>query len=301
MLPVLGKLLVVETRPRHAVELVNRLKITPSNQGGNLAARTIRSVFFTAKQMYEWAVLQELIISNPIKVGPRVLPPKADKDPAWRKSAVFTLDEVEQVLSSPLIPVHRRIYYGLGFLTGQRPGQVSAFQWGDYEPAVQPLGRLSSSRAWDSKRKKEKSTKTGADHLIPVHPVLAKLLAEWRLSGFKERHGRHPKQSDLICPNIDLNPRDTRKVYEDFLEDLDRLGLRHRRVYDARRTFMSLAMSGGGSKDLLSRITHPKSVDIFDLYVTPTWEALCEQVLKIKVQLRGEEGNVVRLPLQPGR
>lgn len=301
VLPVLGKLQVSETRPRHAVELVNKLKITPSNQGGNLAARTIRSVFFTAKQMYEWAVLQEVIISNPIKVGPRVLPAKTDKDPAWRKGAVFTQDEAEQLISSPLIPLHRRVYYALGFLTGQRPGQVSALRWGDYEPSHEPLGRLASSEAWDSKRKKVKATKTGAEHLVPVHPVLAKLLASWRLTGWKERHGMSPKQHDLIVPNIDLNPRDTRKVYEDFQEDLERLGLRKRRVYDARRTFISLGMSGGASKDLLMRITHPKSLDVFDLYVTPTWESLCEQVLKIKVQLRGEEGNVVRLPLAPGR
>lgn len=301
VLPVLGKLVVCETRPRHAVELVNKLKITPSVQGGNLASRTIRSIYFTAKQMYEWAVLQEIVISNPIKVGPRVLPPKADKNPAWRKGAVFTQDEMEQLISSPLIPLHRRVYYALGFLTGQRPGQVSALRWGDYEPAHEPLGRLASSESWDSKRKRVKSTKTGAEHLVPVHPVLAKLLATWKLTGWKERHGASPKQYDLIVPNIDHNPRDNRKVYEDFLEDLDRLGLRHRRVYDARRTFISLGMSGGASKDLLMRITHPKSTDVFDLYVTPTWASLCEQVLTIKVQLRGEEGNVVPLRFDQGR
>ncbi len=34
-------------------------------------------------------------------------------------------------------------------------------------------------------KKVVKSTKTGVDHLVPVHPVLAKILAEWKLRGWR--------------------------------------------------------------------------------------------------------------------
>ncbi len=165
---------------------------------------------------------------------------------------------------------------------------MNELRWGDYDPSLSPLGRLSSSRSWDSKHKRVKSTKTRADHLVPVHPTLAKILAEWKLQGWRERHGRTPKDDDLIVPTINLTNRDVRKALEDFLEDLDRLHLRKRRQYDARRTFTSLALSGGAPKDLVRWITHPRPADVFDLYVTPSWDALCFAVERIVVKRRGE-------------
>lgn len=80
----------------------------------------------------------------------------------------------------------------------------------------------------------------------------------------------------------------------DFLEDLDRLGLRRRRQYDARRTFMSLTLNGGASKDIVRWITHPRPADVFDLYVTPSWEALCTAVSCVRVDVKAGEVVVLR-------
>ncbi len=51
---------------------------------------------------------------------------------------------------------------------------------------------------------------------------------------------------------------------------------------------MSLALSGGAPKDLVPWITHPRPADVFDLYVTPSWDALCAAVERIVVKRRGE-------------
>lgn len=294
VVPVLGKLHVGEVRPRHVHELVMSLRRTDSRQGGVLASRTIRGIYFLTKQLFNHAVLQELIPGNPVLVGRGVLPKKADKIPGWRKTAIFTKDEVELLISSEKVPLHRRVVYAISFLTGLRPGQVFELRWGDYEPDFEIMGRLSSSRSWHSVKKVVKSTKTGVDHLVPVHPVLAKVLAEWRLHGWPVRHGHRPKQADLIVPKIDGTQRDSRRSYMDFIEDLDDLGLRRRRQYDSRRTFASLALNGGASKDMVRWITHPRPADVFDLYVTPSWKALCEAVSCIKVEQKA--GAVISLP-----
>jgi len=293
VLPVLGSVRVTEVRPRHAHELVMALRRTPSERGGSLASRTIRGIYFLTKQLFHYALLQELIPGNPVTVDRGVLPKKSDKDPGWRKGAVFTKAEVELLISSDKVPLHRRVLYALSFLTGLRPGQVFELRWGDYEPDFGTLGRLSSSRSWDSKRKLVKATKTGVDHLVPVHTVLAKVLAEWKLGGWAVRHGRKPKSKDLIVPTVSLTNRDVRRALNDFREDLDRLDLRHRRQYDARRTFASLAISGGAPRDVVKAITHPRPADVFDLYVTPTWEALSGAVSCIPVSL--STGTVVQL------
>ncbi len=71
-----------------------------------------------------------------------------------------------------------------------------------------------------------------------------------------------------------------------FTEDLGRLGLRHRRHYDTRRTFISLGVAGGGRKDVLRWITHSPG-DIFDEYTTLPWETLCAEVAKLEPPAEG--------------
>jgi integrase len=251
-------------------------------------------VFATAKQMFQYAVAQEYLTGNPIVLVDRsVLPKKEDKDPSWRSGAVFSKDEVEQLISDARVAPHRRVAYAIEFLTGLRTGQVSALRWGDWQREVIPLAKLTSAQSYDSHAGKEKTTKTRVVHEVPVHPTLAAVLAAWKLTGWRERHGHAPKPGDLMIPTIHGGHRDVRKALEDFNEDLRRLGLRKRRHYDARRTFTSLALSGRASKDVLKHLTHPRPADAFDLYVTPTWEALCEAVQCIPVAVR--RGEVVEL------
>jgi integrase len=75
-------------------------------------------------------VLQDLIAGTPVADGRGVLPKKADKNPGWRRGAVFTKDEVEALLFSEKIPLCRRVLYAILFLTGLRPGQVFELRWG---------------------------------------------------------------------------------------------------------------------------------------------------------------------------
>jgi integrase len=146
-----------------------------------------------------------------------------------------------------------------------------------------------------------KETKTEVIREIPVHPVLAQLLAQWKLSGWKKLMERELKGDDLIIPTLRGEHRKVNSALKAFHRDLETLGLRKRRHYDSRRTFISMALDGGASKDVLRYITHPSPTDAFDLYKTPSWEARCAQVLCLKVStsrgkvlsLHREEGSAV--------
>lgn len=72
-------LLVSEVRPRHARNLIRKLKAT-----GTLAPRTIRHVHGVLHRMFEDMVVDELIEANPIALKRGELPKKKDKDPTWR-------------------------------------------------------------------------------------------------------------------------------------------------------------------------------------------------------------------------
>jgi hypothetical protein len=83
-----------------------------------------------------------------------------------------------------------------------------------------------------------------------------------------------------------------------FLLDLAQLALRtehgehnNRRGHDLRRTFITLARVDGARRDFLETVSHGPRGDIMNLYTTPPWPTLCEEVSKLKIDLR--EGIVL--------
>jgi len=70
-------------------------------------------------------------------------------------------------------------------------------RWGNWQRDEVPLGKLTSARSYNSRTKEVKATKTGATHEVPVHRTLAKVLASWKLTGWRQWMGRAPKPQDL--------------------------------------------------------------------------------------------------------
>jgi integrase len=150
-----------------------------------------------------------------------------------------------------------------------------------------PLGRLSIARSDSTKLKTEKEVKTKVPRDAPVHPVLAALLAEWKLSGWPAMFGRSPGRDDLIIPSRLGKNRSANHMLKKFHQDVERLGIRTRRQHDLRRTFISLCLGDGGRSDILRWVTHsrPKTATIDD-YTALVWNPLCEEVAKLRITLR---------------
>jgi hypothetical protein len=54
-----------------------------------------------------------------------------------------------------------------------------------------------------------------------------------------------------------------------FKDDLEALGMRHRRGHDLRRTFITLAQVDGARREVLKVMTHgPSADDIVSLYTS---------------------------------
>ena len=144
-------------------------------------------------------------------------------------------------------------------------------------------------------------TKSGQTRLMPVHPTLAGILAEWRLEGWPTMMGRLHTPDDLVIPypaspRIKLGTmRDKNTSRKRWLKDLEALGLRHRRIHDLRRTMISRAVEDGARKDLLKLCTHgPPKREGIDAYITIGWKPLRREVSKLKVHRRNG-GELVHL------
>jgi integrase len=317
VLPILGDMALGEIRPRHVRDLVRELRRRKSARGEPLAPRTVWNIYGVMHRMMHDAVVDELIPTNPCVLKHGELPAKIDKDPTWRARAVFTREEIEAAISDERIPEDRRMFWALTFFAaGTRFGESAALRWRHYDATATPLGKLLVAVSFSTKKRVEKSVKTGKTREVPVHPTLAKMLAAWKLGGYERMFGRTPQPDDLIVPSREGRHRNANHMLKRFHEDLGRLGLRKRRQHDLRRTFISLAQADGARKDVLRWITHGPTGDIMDTYTTLPWPTLCEAVSSLRIYVRegqvipfakvvnshelvGEPGTTLAQPLQP--
>lgn len=291
--PAIGDLGLKEVRPSHVAALVNGLR----EDERDLAPRMVRHIYGQLHAMFQAALRKELIPGNPCALERHELPRKEDKDPSWRATAIFARAEVEQLLSDERLPEDRRALYAVMFLAGTRIGEALELHWEAYDAEAEPLGRLTVATSWSTRRQEVNPTKTRAVKRVPVHPTLARVLAAWRLSGWGTLIGRPPRAADLLFPAADGGHRNGNASLATLHRDLKLLGLRPRRQHDARRTFISLALGDGASKELLRWVTHAPE-GVIDEYLTPPWDALCANVAKLRIRLL--EGKLVALPLAGG-
>jgi integrase len=299
--PRIGYRKMVDVKREDLIELVGSLqKVISIRTKKPLAPRTIRGIYSTLKAMFDHAFeVDELLDRNPCTLRTKrgELPVKDDADIEWRDSAVYDRDEVVALLSDERLSMARRVFYALLFLTGMRIGEAIGRRWRDYDAGARPLGRLFVATQYAGE-----AVKTRKPRAIPVHETLANVLASWRTSGWPRVYGRAPTRDDYIVPRQVPDARGAvrhqsyRRSYNNLRADLAKIGLRPRRVHDTRRTFVSLARMDGAS-ELLQWVTHtPSKSRMQDLYTSPTWASLCEQVAKLNLTLPAP-GHVIELPV----
>lgn len=303
ILPALGHMKFEEVRPKQVKDMVAKLRAAKK------APRTVRNVYWTLKAMYRAAQIDDVASPSytPCILTKNELGKLADAKSNWRTTAKFEREEFEWLISDARIPKDRRVMYALLGLGMLRHGEAAGLRWGNYHQPngadIKPLGRLVIATSYDTGR-----TKTRVERWMPVHPVLAAMLAEWRLAGWPREFGRAPGPDDLIVPHtkpMNRGPRvefggmrSDHDTYKRHQIDCDALGLRYRRVHDLRRTGITLAREDGADKDLLRFCTHGGPADIMDVYTSLGWSKLCVQVAVIQVKRR--EGTRGTGAAEPG-
>jgi integrase len=191
VLPTIGAMRLDEVRPRHLVDMFRALR-----EANKLAPKSILNVYSTVKALFRDAKIADLLTGDaPTILTKYQLGEAVDKDPEWRVTARYSRDELEILISDPRLPIDRRVFYALEGIAGLRLGEAAGLRWRHYDPSLKPLGRLLIATSYDKGR-----TKTKQPRRMPVHPTLAAILAEWKLSGWPAMMGRQPTPDDLIVP-----------------------------------------------------------------------------------------------------
>lgn len=284
VLPTLGPMKMRDVGIPHVRDLIRALRSNP-----DLAARTVLHVYSLLRIMFAEAVVDGIIPTSPCATKPGDLPSKDDKDPEWRELATYTTAEVRLIVTSPIVPVERRVQYALKSLAGLRHGEAAGLRWRDRLPA-EPLPKLAVSKSYE-----RKGTKTKVARPIPEHPTLTAILDRWRTEHWPRIYGREPTPDDYIVPTRTMRPVDGHDAVNAFKSDLRALGLRveageHRARggHDLRAWFISTALEAGASIEILRRVTHTKRKDVVSGYTRLPWPAVCAEVAKLPFVVDGD-------------
>lgn len=279
---------------------------TSAATGRPYAPRTVLHVYATIRLLFDDALADGKLAATPCTLRARKgeLPPKRDADPLWRAAAVYTREEAERIISDERVPEDRRVYYALQLLGGMRPSEAAGRRWRDLDSGAEPLAHLlvhtQATRGED-----DRGTKTGDVREVPVHPTLAKILAQWRMTGFPFYFGGRPQPDDFIVPSR-LGPRRarTKKMLAKLKSDLERLGMRStgRGRHAMRATFLTLLEVDGANMAIAARATHRSPVASSAPagavgYFRTGWADLCTEIAKLRIDLRKASGAAV-LPLR---
>ncbi len=292
VIPHLGALKVADVRPKHLADWIHKLRTTTS-----LAPHTIRNVYGLVGAMFRDAAVAGLTEQNPAILTKAQL---GEDEGGTNGAGRYTREQLELMIGSDDLPEHARVFVALGGLCGLRLGAIAGLRWGDLDTNAAPLWRLTTSRTYDGR-----PTKTGKSNRIPVHPVLAEMLTEWR-HGWGRLFGRAPTAADPIVPRPPGKWRDspgtphTKQTGGDLMDFILRtleIPSAPMKAHALRSTFISMALEDGADDRLIERITHTpgKGRRAFDRYDRADyWPQLCAEVAKLRISPRSG-ARVLRL------
>jgi len=249
------------------------------------AERTVRNAYDVLRRALSRAVFDGLLSADPCAVIPSELTPGAeDAHPERRRGYRLARADAEQLLSDPGVEDDRAVLYHLLLLTGARLGEAAGLRWCDVSPR-DPLAAVILAEQVDGRTGARRATKTRSVREVPLHPVLATVLAWWQ-STWASWYGREPTALDLIVPARRHravpslgSARRQSSVWRELQRDLEGAGLPVHRVHDLRHTFASLCADAGMAESIAAGGGSAR-----EAYVAPAWSRQCAEMLRLTVR-----------------
>jgi len=293
--PLIGGRRIGEIEARDLLLMIRDLKRQKKADGTpRHADGSIVNILGVCSSVFELAILEGAIEHNPVKHIPsRKRPKKRGKG-----GVPYRLHEAFALMTDPRIPADRRVLNTLQAFTGMRIGEACGRRWRDYDRETPGLGAIRVWSQYDDQPLKTGRAIHEKERFVPVHPVLAKVLAEWSLSGFAEVFGRPPSGDDFIVPDpASMGARTQNKAGKDHRADAEELAfyIPGRLTHGLRRWFISACRNASACTEVVELITHNAKGEVIDAYTSWEWSTLCGELIKLEVDLN--PANLIVLPV----
>jgi len=293
--PLIGSRRIGDIEARDLLLMIRELKRQKRPDGSpRHADGSIVNILGVCSSVFELAILEGAIEHNPVKHIPsRKRPKKPGKG-----GVPYRHHEAVALMTDPRIPGERRVLHTLQALTGMRIGEACGRRWRDYDRETPGLGAMHVWSQYDDQPLKTGRAVHEKQRFVPVHPALAKALAHWHLSGFAQHYGRPPTDDDFIVPDpSSMGARTRSKAGKDHRGDVEALGIyqRGRLTHGLRRWFISACRNASARREVIELMTHNAKGEVIDAYTSWEWSTLCDEIIKLEVDLH--RAKLAVLPL----
>ena len=186
-------------------------------------------------------------------------------------SDVLGTEDIKKVLD--YIKAEESWFYPLFFLwlsTGLRNGELRALSWDciNWKDGELLIGKSLRIDGLNTHRFIPSTTKTGVERIVPLNASVLEVLKD---------HQERQRSLDLYDPDglVFLTPISHQNVYDSLLgkvwkRSLTRCGLKPRRLYSQRHTFISHSLAMGNSAADLAQVAGHSTQTMLKVYAKPT-------------------------------
>ena len=154
--------------------------------------------------------------------------------------------------------------------TGLRNGEIRGLTWDcvRWEEGELLISKSLRTDGFNGMNVTWASTKTGRERIVPMSPAVTQILQQHIVAmealGIYDPHGL-----------VFVTPRTHRSIYDDLIgrrwkQSLQRCGIKHRRLYAQRHSFLSHALAMGNSPADLAQIAGHSTQMLLKTYAKPT-------------------------------
>ncbi len=190
---------------------------------------------------------------------------------AIAQSDVLSREEVKTILAD--LKVNDEWFYPLFSVwlsTGLRNGEIRGLTWDcvRWDEGELLISKSLRNDGFNAMNVTWASTKTGQERIVPMSPLVKEIL---------QQHKAAMEQLGIYQPQglVFVTPRNHRSIYDDLIgrrwkQSLQRCGIKHRRLYAQRHSFLSHALAMGNSPADLAQIAGHSTQMLLKTYAKPT-------------------------------
>ena len=194
---------------------------------------------------------------------------------AVAQSDVLSIEEIKRVLGD--LKENDEWFYPLFAVwlgTGLRNAEIRGLTWDcvRWEEGELLIAKSLRSDGFNAMEVTWAPTKTGRERIVPMSPEVMETLRLHKKA--MEQQGLHEQQGLVF-----LTPRTHRSIYDDLIgrrwrQSLERCGVKHRRLYSQRHSFLSHALAMGNSPADLAAVAGHSTEMLLKAYAKPTGRVL---------------------------
>jgi len=187
------------------------------------------------------------------------------------QSDVLSIEEIKTILND--LKENDRWFYPLFSVwlsTGLRNGEIRGLTWDcvRWDEGELLIAKSLRNDGFNAMNVSWASTKTGRERIVPISPQIKEIL---------QQHKSSMEELGIYDPRglVFISPRTHRSIYDDLIgkrwkKCLLRCGIKHRRLYAQRHTFLSHALAMGNSPADLAQIAGHSTQMLLKTYAKPT-------------------------------